>query len=134
MSTLVSGHPSELSRSKRSYQDTRNGVFQYVSDHLIYEILLRTPAESLLVLKSVCKDWCSIIKDPNFIRQHCDHHMTKEQSIGLVSLLEREDCSGIYDLTNINKLCKTGNEFGNLERQNEQLQLSTHADMRMEGS
>ncbi|KAI3943969.1 hypothetical protein MKW92_005816, partial [Papaver armeniacum] len=108
---------------------TWDGVFKYVSDHLIYEILLRTPAESLLVFKRVCKAWYSMIKDPNFANQHCDHHVTKEQSIGLVSLFEREGCyDNIYDVTNINKLCKTENAVGNLERQNEQLQLNTHAE------
>ncbi|XP_026377900.1 putative F-box protein At3g16210 [Papaver somniferum] len=130
MNTRISGNPSKLSRSNGAARD--DGVFKYVSDHFIYEILLRTHADSLIVFKGVCKDWHSLIKDPNFIKQHYNYHATKGQSIGLVSLFAREDRSDIYTLTIINKLRKTAETpDGNLlKRKNEQFQLNTQAHER----
>ncbi|XP_026432414.1 putative F-box protein At3g16210 [Papaver somniferum] len=121
MTTRVSWHLSELIRSQPHYLATRDGVFRYVTDHLIYEVLLRIPAESLLAFKIVCKDWYYIIRDPKFINQYRDYHATKDQSIGLVSLIADDDDIDLYDVTNINKLCTTENAVGHLlERPNEQ--------------
>ncbi|XP_026432415.1 putative F-box protein At3g16210 [Papaver somniferum] len=131
MTTPVSGHPSDLPISKRRLGATRDGVFKYVYDHLIYEVLLRIPAESLLAFKIVNKACYSIIKDPNFAKQHCDYHAAKEQSIGLVSLFPREYSLNNYDITNINKLQKIDeNPDGNLSKrqQNEQFPLNTLAE------
>ncbi|XP_026398576.1 putative F-box protein At1g47790 [Papaver somniferum] len=46
--------------------------------------MLRTPTECLLRFKGVCKDWCSLIKDPKFVKKHFDHHKANDQSIGIV--------------------------------------------------
>ncbi|KAI3995642.1 hypothetical protein MKX01_013688, partial [Papaver californicum] len=70
---------------------------------LIYEIFLRSPAESLLRFKSVCKDWYSLIKDPDFVEQHHDHHKANNQSIGIFFIYD-SDYHNKYYLTILNKL------------------------------
>ncbi|XP_027352690.1 F-box protein At5g07610-like [Abrus precatorius] len=40
------------------------------------EILLRLPAKSLLQLKCVCKQWLTLISDPNFCHSHSLHNST----------------------------------------------------------
>ncbi|XP_076891865.1 F-box/kelch-repeat protein At3g23880-like [Bidens hawaiensis] len=37
---------------------------------IILEILLRLPVKSVLRCKSVCKSWCSLISDPQFVKSH----------------------------------------------------------------
>ncbi|KAI3921666.1 hypothetical protein MKW92_052760, partial [Papaver armeniacum] len=71
--------------------------------HLIHEILLRSAAECLLRFKGVCKDWCSLIKDRNFAKQHYDHHKANNQSIGIV-FIHDSDYIEQYYLTILNKL------------------------------
>ncbi|KAI3853844.1 hypothetical protein MKX03_001172, partial [Papaver bracteatum] len=71
--------------------------------HIIHEILLRIPAESLLGFKSVCKDWYSLIKDPSFAKQHYDHHKANNQSIDIVFIYD-SDYLNKYYLTILNKM------------------------------
>ncbi|RZC84169.1 hypothetical protein C5167_046955 [Papaver somniferum] len=99
---------SQLGKRRRLsygiYQPTsRDRVLNDLPDHLIYEIFLRSSAESLLRLKSVCKAWYSLIKDRNFAKLHYDHNKTKKQSIGIIFISRREYISQ-YDLTIVNNL------------------------------
>ncbi|KAK9734629.1 hypothetical protein RND81_04G153300 [Saponaria officinalis] len=49
----------------------------YIPEELIADILKRLPAKSLLRFMSVCKFWYSLIKNPNFISSHFNHHSTE---------------------------------------------------------
>ena len=37
---------------------------------IIFQVLLYLPVATLLRCKAVCKQWCAIIADPLFIKQH----------------------------------------------------------------
>ncbi|KAH0652478.1 hypothetical protein KY289_030156 [Solanum tuberosum] len=39
---------------------------------ITFNILLKLNVKSLLRFKCVCKSWCSLIEDPQFIKQHYD--------------------------------------------------------------
>ncbi|WMV54660.1 hypothetical protein MTR67_048045 [Solanum verrucosum] len=41
---------------------------------IVKEILLRCPVKSLLRFKYVCKNWCTLIKTPEFVQQHLKNH------------------------------------------------------------
>ncbi|GJM98500.1 hypothetical protein PR202_ga15521 [Eleusine coracana subsp. coracana] len=41
-----------------------------ITPDVIEEILLRLPVSSLLRFRRVCKQWCNMINDPRFIREH----------------------------------------------------------------
>ncbi|XP_021734128.1 F-box protein CPR30-like [Chenopodium quinoa] len=45
----------------------------YLPEDLITEILLRSPVKSLVRFKSMCKDWSSIITNPNFTKTQFHH-------------------------------------------------------------
>ncbi|KAK9734634.1 hypothetical protein RND81_04G153500 [Saponaria officinalis] len=49
----------------------------FLPEELIADILKRLPAKSLLRFMSVCKFWYSLIKNPNFISSHFNHHSTE---------------------------------------------------------
>uniref|UniRef100_M1AZM8 F-box family protein n=1 Tax=Solanum tuberosum TaxID=4113 RepID=M1AZM8_SOLTU len=49
--------------------DTNDNGWDFLEDS-IREILLRSPVKSLLRFKCVCKNWYTLIKNPNFIREH----------------------------------------------------------------
>lgn len=61
-------------------EDGENGTssiaYQNLPEDVIIEILLRLPVNSLLKFKSVCRNWYSLIKSPNFIRKHMNHRPT----------------------------------------------------------
>ncbi|KAG8656044.1 hypothetical protein MANES_04G093401v8, partial [Manihot esculenta] len=42
-------------------------VVDYVPKDLVRDILLRLPGKSFIRFKSVCKSWCAIFSEPNFI-------------------------------------------------------------------
>ncbi|KAM7485146.1 hypothetical protein LguiA_001155 [Lonicera macranthoides] len=42
-------------------------------DEIIEQILVRLPAKSLLRFNLVCKQWLSLISNPNFVRKHLDY-------------------------------------------------------------
>lgn len=64
----------------RRMEDGENGTssiaYQNLPEDVIIEILLRLPVNSLLKFKSVCRNWYSLIKSPNFIRKHMNHRPT----------------------------------------------------------
>ncbi|RZC50591.1 hypothetical protein C5167_019015 [Papaver somniferum] len=99
---------SRLSKKPRTsdsrHQSTRDCVVaKYLFDHLIYEILLRTPAESLLKFKIVCKAWYLLIKDQTRI-DYGDENK--------------------FNVTILNKLWEPENVSCNPERQTEELELT----------
>lgn len=86
----------------------RDSIVKDLPPHLIHEILLRSPAESLLRFKSVCKDWLSLIRDPKFVKQHFDHHKANNQSIGIVFIYGNRAQEFYLYLTIFNKLWDYG--------------------------
>ncbi|KAM7488232.1 hypothetical protein LguiB_025716 [Lonicera macranthoides] len=44
-----------------------------LSDEIMVEILARLPAKSLVRFNLVCKQWCSLISHPHFVRKHLRH-------------------------------------------------------------
>lgn len=70
---------------------------------VIFEILLYLPVATLLRCKAVCKQWCAIIGDPLFIKQHAKtnkiiHITYKKLSVVKCRLL---DASSIHIPWNI---------------------------------
>ncbi|KAL2944899.1 hypothetical protein RDABS01_033246 [Bienertia sinuspersici] len=55
-----------------------NSSWSCLPEDLILEILKRLPVKSLIRFKSVCKDWKSIINDPNFGKSKQTHSKTSE--------------------------------------------------------
>ncbi|KAL3624753.1 hypothetical protein CASFOL_031421 [Castilleja foliolosa] len=45
------------------------------------EILILLPAKSLIRLRAVCKDWCSVIDDPLFVKAHTDKQLSSKTII-----------------------------------------------------
>ncbi|KAL8542251.1 hypothetical protein ACS0TY_003207 [Phlomoides rotata] len=46
-----------------------------IPDELLREILVRLPAETLLRLRSVCKQWVRVIDDPSFTKAHTHNQL-----------------------------------------------------------
>ncbi|KAK1365289.1 hypothetical protein POM88_040850 [Heracleum sosnowskyi] len=72
-------------------------VPDYVSQHVISEILLRLPVNSLLQYKSVSKSWYSLISSPSFIKSQLAVAATRanQNLIVYTSDYENEDDSSI---------------------------------------
>nr|WRK57760.1 SLF4 protein [Citrus maxima] len=45
-----------------------------LSDDMMTETLSRLPVKSLMRFKCVCKSWCDLVKDPNFIYRHLNRN------------------------------------------------------------
>ncbi|KAI3857118.1 hypothetical protein MKW98_010532 [Papaver atlanticum] len=97
----------------------------------MYEILLRSPAESLLSFKSVSKNWCLLIKDRNFAKQYCDNHNGNYDSMGIVLMTTTTDYPEPegYDLVNFNKLCELYDVDCDVGMQDEELELALTANL-----
>ncbi|KAK4364037.1 hypothetical protein RND71_015395 [Anisodus tanguticus] len=48
-------------------------------------ILSTLLVEALMQFRSVCKSWCSIIRDPHFVNMHMNHHSSYKESSYLIS-------------------------------------------------
>ncbi|KAB5531625.1 hypothetical protein DKX38_018295 [Salix brachista] len=88
------------------------GSVSTLPEEMIIEILTRLAVKSLLRFKSVSKDWCSLITNPEFITAHL-HNSTQKPSILLegfrseeeesstLSLLHHRDTSTTFDFLRI---------------------------------
>ncbi|XP_074264878.1 F-box/kelch-repeat protein At3g23880-like [Silene latifolia] len=61
---------SETSSNIHQHFTTNISEFNYLPPEVWTQILLSLPAKTLLKFRCVCKSWCSIIDDPNFIYLH----------------------------------------------------------------
>ncbi|KAH0719963.1 hypothetical protein KY290_004878 [Solanum tuberosum] len=53
---------------------TMDGCLANSPEDIVKEILVRCPVKSLLRFKCVCKNWCTLIKTPEFVQQHLKNH------------------------------------------------------------
>ncbi|GJZ01070.1 putative F-box domain-containing protein, partial [Tanacetum coccineum] len=53
---------------------------------VVEEILSRLLVKDLLLCKSICKSWYSLISSPSFVETHCKFMCNKESSNGLVCI------------------------------------------------
>ncbi|KAK4364039.1 hypothetical protein RND71_015397 [Anisodus tanguticus] len=75
-------------------------------------ILSRLPVEALMQLRSVCKSWCNLIRDPHFVNMHMNQHSSYKESgylIGkdiILDFAEIEECKDTtLDVAEIKECC-----------------------------
>nr|XP_028963978.1 uncharacterized protein LOC103443142 isoform X2 [Malus domestica] len=56
---------------------------------IILEILSWVPGKSLLRCRRVCKSWCSLISDPNFVRKQCSQAVRHSTNLRLLMFTNR---------------------------------------------
>ncbi|XP_074265223.1 putative F-box protein At5g47300 [Silene latifolia] len=56
--------------SSSNNQFTQISEFKFLPPEIWFQILAKLPAKTLLILRCVCKSWCSIIDNPDFIHIH----------------------------------------------------------------
>ncbi|XP_074265235.1 F-box/kelch-repeat protein At3g06240-like [Silene latifolia] len=61
---------------------------KYIPPEILTQILVNLPAKSLLKFRCVCKTWCSIIHNPDFVSIH--HQFCKNNNSNLIKLLDLE--------------------------------------------
>ncbi|CAI9087729.1 OLC1v1021876C1 [Oldenlandia corymbosa var. corymbosa] len=55
---------------EKSCSDPETESFLFLPPETVFEIISRLPVKSLLVFKTVCKLWCSMIEDRKFVEVH----------------------------------------------------------------
>ncbi|KAI9200054.1 hypothetical protein LWI28_001949 [Acer negundo] len=60
----------ERALSKKIEKEQKKQEVPYLSKDCVWNILIRLPIQSLSSMRFVCKPWCSIISDGNFIDAH----------------------------------------------------------------
>ncbi|CAN4117600.1 unnamed protein product [Withania somnifera] len=70
-------------------------------------ILSRLSVKDLMKFRSICKSWCNVIRDPQFVNLHMNQHSSCEESylIGkdTLDVVEKECCSLYSDETFIER-------------------------------
>ncbi|XP_074265207.1 putative F-box protein At5g47300 [Silene latifolia] len=75
-------------KTKSSSNPTRISEFRYLPPELCTQILANLPAKTVLRFRCVCKSWCSIIDNPDFVTQH--RNLCKINSVSSKLLLSFE--------------------------------------------
>ncbi|XP_074265221.1 F-box/kelch-repeat protein At3g23880-like [Silene latifolia] len=73
--------------SNRNNHLTLISEFKYLPSEIWTQILSKLPAKTLLKLRCVCKSWCSIIDDPDFIHIHHQFSQIPNSGNNTTSLL-----------------------------------------------
>ncbi|XP_074264936.1 putative F-box protein At1g32420 [Silene latifolia] len=84
---------SETPISRFRYS-TRISESKYLPPEICTQILTKLPAKSLLRFRCVCRSWCSIIDDPDFVDMHfklCNNNSGKNNSKLLIALEDLGD-------------------------------------------
>ncbi|XP_074379554.1 F-box/kelch-repeat protein At3g06240-like [Apium graveolens] len=85
-------------------------LFDLLTPDLINDILVRLPVKSLLCCKSVSKSWLSLISDPNFIKSHLKHSITKPGADQVIFATERGTSMSLLRLDS----CEIGATLGDI--------------------
>ncbi|XP_074265204.1 F-box/kelch-repeat protein At3g23880-like [Silene latifolia] len=80
-------------KTKSSSNSTRISEFKYLPPELCTQILANLPAKTVLRFRCVCKSWCDIIDNPDFVTQH--RNLCKINSVSSKLLLSFE-CLGRF--------------------------------------
>lgn len=67
MSLKAEQKPRSKMSDEAPSKELELSVPDYITDDIIYQILLHLPVDSLLRFKSVCKCWFALISSPNFV-------------------------------------------------------------------
>ncbi|XP_026424840.1 F-box/kelch-repeat protein At3g06240-like [Papaver somniferum] len=65
-------------------------------EDIIVNILSRLPVKSILRFRCVCKSWCRLFRDPDFIKYHLDHE-TEKENFSLLWSYNGDICSTDYN-------------------------------------
>lgn len=63
-------------------------VIYNLQEEMITEIFVRLPVKALLICKSVCKPWLSIMSNPHFFKSHLHHAIIASQNYPTLLTLE----------------------------------------------
>ncbi|XP_074265262.1 F-box/kelch-repeat protein At3g23880-like [Silene latifolia] len=75
-------------KTKSSSNSTLISEFRYIPTELCTQILANLPAKTVLRFRCVCKSWCDIIENPDFVTQH--RNLCKINSVSSKLLLALE--------------------------------------------
>ncbi|WMV49207.1 hypothetical protein MTR67_042592 [Solanum verrucosum] len=74
-----------------AFPTTMDGCLANSPEDIVKEILVRCPVKSLLRFKCVCKNWCTLIKTPEFVQQHLKNYSPPQLLIYDIGDIDDDD-------------------------------------------